>query len=266
METNSNSDKEVLENNDDKMKARNSDLEYIKGFKNEPEKLNIEVIKNDNIIYHKSIKIILIGDSKVGKTSILHRLIDDKFDEKYMPSLNLEYTNYTIKINDYIIRMQIWDIPNQEKYEPDSVISNYYKNAEVLIFVYDVNELVSFKNINEYIKHLIDEKKGNNNIKKVLLGNKLDLQNERQVEYDSAENFSNNYNFDIFSEVSCKNEDYSNNIKNIFESIGKIFYEEHLRHNSMNHYLQNNDDNEGEEQSKDNYDEDRKCCYNCVIF
>ena len=85
METNSNSDKVALENNDDKMKARNSDLEYIKGFKNEPEKLNIEVIKNDNIIYHKSIKIILIGDSKVGKTSILHRLIDDKFDEKYIP-------------------------------------------------------------------------------------------------------------------------------------------------------------------------------------
>ena len=162
--------------------------------------------------------------------------------------------------------MQIWDSTGQEKYEPDSLISNYYKNTQVLIFVYDINELVSFKKINEYFKHLVDEKGEQNHIKKVLLGNKIDLENERQVEYSDAENFSKTYNFDIFSEISCKNEDYSNNIKNIFVSIGKIFYEEHLRHNSMNHYLQNNDDNEGEEQSKDNYDEDRKCCYNCVIF
>ena len=151
-------EKKTYENDNDKIKGRNSDAEYLNGFKNEPEQLQIEAVKNDNIVYHKSIKIILIGDSKVGKTSILHRLLDNKYDDKYIPSLNLEYTNYTIKINNYIIRMQIWDSPGQEKYEPDSLISNYYKNTQVLIFVYDINELASFKKINEYFKHLVEEK------------------------------------------------------------------------------------------------------------
>ena len=160
-------EKKTYENDNDKIKGRNSDAEYLNGFKNEPEELQIEVVKNDNIVYHKSIKIILIGDSKVGKTSILHRLIDNKYVDKYIPSLNLEYTNYTIKINNYIIRMQIWDSPGQEKYEPDSLISNYYKNTQVLIFVYDINELVSFKKINEYFKHIVEEKGEQNHIKKV---------------------------------------------------------------------------------------------------
>ena len=85
-------ERKTYENDNDKIKGRNSDAEYLNGFKNEPEELQIEVVKNDNIVYHKSIKIILIGDSKVGKTSILHRLIDNKYDDKYIPSLNLEYT------------------------------------------------------------------------------------------------------------------------------------------------------------------------------
>ena len=62
-----NLEKEALENNNDKKKARNSDLEYIKGFKNEPDQLKIEEIKNGNIIYHKSIKIILIEIAKLEK-------------------------------------------------------------------------------------------------------------------------------------------------------------------------------------------------------
>jgi len=259
-------ERKTYENDNDKIKGRNSDAEYLNGFKNEPEELQIEAVKNDNIVYHKSIKIILIGDSKVGKTSILHRLLDNKYDDKYIPSLNLEYTNYTIKINNYIIRMQIWDSPGQEKYEPDSLISNYYKNTQVLIFVYDINELASFKKINEYFKHLVEEKGEQNHIKKILLGNKLDLGNERQVEYSDAENFSKTYNFDIFSEISCKNEDYSNNIKNIFDSIGKIFYEEHLTHKSFIRYLENNDSIGGKEHTKDDYDEKRKCCYLCNIL
>ena len=130
--------------------------EEITGFKNEPEDYKIERIKGNIKIYDKSVKVILIGDCKVGKTSILHRLTDNKFNEKYTPSLSLEYTNYSIKINNYIIRMQIWDTSGQEKYEPESIISNYYKTAEVAIFVYAIDDLIIFKNIDEYIKELIN--------------------------------------------------------------------------------------------------------------
>lgn len=143
---------------------RYSGIEEIKGFKNEPEEIKIERVKDNFKKYDKSIKIILIGDSKVGKTSILHRLTDNKFNEKYEPSLSLEYTNYTIKINNYIIRMQIWDTSGQEKYDPDSIISNYYKTAEVTIFVYAINDFSSFDNLENYLNGLIYE-----NIEKTIL-------------------------------------------------------------------------------------------------
>ena len=104
---------------------------------NEQEEIKIERLKGDNKIYDRSVKVILIGDSGVGKTNILNRLVNNKFNDKYNPSLSLEYNNHSIKINNYIIRMQIWDTAGQEKY--NSIISNYYRSAEVAIFVYSIN-------------------------------------------------------------------------------------------------------------------------------
>ena len=260
------------ENNQEVFEEGDSDNDEIKGFKNEPEEIKIERVKDNNKTYDKSIKIILIGDCKVGKTSILHRLTDNKFNEKYEPSLTLEYTNYTIKINHYIIRMQIWDTSGQEKYESGSLISNYYKTAEVAIFVYAINDLNSFKNINEYIKDLINENEEQNNIKKVLLGNKLDLGDERKVEYKTVKKFSKNNKFNIFSEISCKNEysNIGNNIKDIFDSIGKMFYEERSRLNSSANlqYSASSSLVESREQSenKDDDNDGKKCCYLCNIF
>ena len=95
-------------NNNDLDEYRNT-LADIKGFKNEPEIIKIERVKDNINTYDRSIKVILIGDCNVGKTSILRRLTDNKFNEKYLPSKSLEYTNYSIKINNYTLRMQIWD-------------------------------------------------------------------------------------------------------------------------------------------------------------
>jgi len=242
-----------------------SSCEVIKGFKNEPEEIKIERVK-DNKTYDRSIKIILIGKCKVGKTSIINNLTNKKFNEKYEPSLSLEYTNYTIKINDYIIRMQIWDSSGQEKYEPGSIILNYYKTAEVAIFIYAIDDLESFENINEYIKDLIYDNKEQNDIKKVLIGNKLDLSNERKIEYKTTKNFAKKHKFDLFSEITCKN-DNSKSIINIFNLIGKIYYEEHSRlsFSSSMRYSASASIIEIKEQNVDG-DVDEKCCVCCNIF
>ena len=202
--------------------------EEIEGFKNEPEEIKIERLKGDIKEYDRSIKVILIGDSGVGKTNILSRLVNNQFNETHNPSLSLEYNNHSIKINNYIIRMQIWDTAGQEK--TNSIISNYYRSAEVAIFVYSINNIQSYNSIQEWFKELINENNDdNNNVKKVLLGNKLDLENERKVDFKVADNFAKENGFEVFAEITCKNDEQQKiyNISNIFDAIGKLFYDEY---------------------------------------
>jgi small GTP-binding protein len=228
-DTNNNIKSEKEENDKEEKEKENNDDENdeLEAFKNEPEEIKIERLKGDIKTYDRSIKVILIGDSKVGKTNILSRLVNNEFNEKHIPSLSLEYYNHSIKINNYIIRMQIWDTAGQEK--TNSLISNYYRSAEVAIFVYSINNSKSYNSIQEWYRELINESnEDNNNVKKVLLGNKLDLENERQVEKDIADKFAKENGFEVFAEITCKNDEQQKlyNISNIFDAIGKLFYDE----------------------------------------
>lgn len=246
----------------------------IEGFKNEPEEIKIERLKGENNMYDRSIKIILIGDPGVGKSNILSRLINNKFEEKYSPSLSLEYSNHTIKINNYIIRMQIWDAAGQEK--KNSIISNYYKSAEVAVFVYSINDNKSFMSIQESSKELINENNDeNNSVKKVLLGNKLDLEKERQVENKTAETFAKENGFEVFAEITCKNDEQQDTFKisNIFDAIGKIFYDEYMQSRdtynmSSFHYLASNSilESKRNTQFENPVPEKKKCCPCCCCF
>ena len=251
--------------------------EEIEGFKNEPEheELKIERLKGDIKTYDRSIKVILIGDSGVGKTNILNRLVNNTFNDKHEPSLSLEYNNHSIKINSYIIRMQIWDTAGQEKY--NSIISNYYKSAEVAVFVYSINDIKSYNSIQEWYKELINEKNDeNNNVKKILLGNKLDLEKERQVEFNMAKTFANDNGFEVFAEITCKNDNEQKlyNISNIFDAIGKIFYDEYSQSSGNNlssfHYFASPsilDSKKTPENEIENIELDKKkgCC-RCTLF
>ena len=206
--------------------------------------------------YDKSMKIILLGDSGVGKTSLLNNL--EQKESEINQTKTLEYFNYKIKINDYIIRMQIWDTVGNEKFK--SITLNYYKTADVVIFIYAINDLNSFNNINKWLDEL--NEKGNNeedkNIIKILVGNKKDLKDERRVGYEGGEKLKNEKKFHFFKEISClnsnsnslnnsnndinKDESIDINIKNIvdenkiknkdikdlFFNIGKIIYKENI--------------------------------------
>ena len=249
--------------------------EEIDGFKNEPEheELKIERLLGDNKTYDRSIKVMLIGDSGVGKTNILNRLINNKFNDKHEPSLSLEYSNHSIKINNYIIRMQIWDTAGQEKY--NSIISNYYKSAEVAVFVYSIDDIKSYNSIQEWYKELISEKNDeNNNVKKILLGNKLDLEKERRVETKIAKTFADENGFEVFAEITCKNDGEQKiyNISNIFDAIGKIFYDEYTQSSCNNlssfHYFASAsilDSKKNPENEIENIEVDKKkkCCCTC---
>ena len=273
-----NKNKEEINNEDEEEKDENQieeNNEEIEGFKNEPEEIKIERLKGDNKIYDRSIKVILIGDSNVGKTSILSRLVNNTFIDEHNPSLSLEYNNHSIKINNYIIRMQIWDTAGQEK--TNSIISNYYRSAEVAIFVYSINDIKSYNSIQEWFKELINENnEENNNVKKVLLGNKLDLEKERQVDFKIADTFAKENGFEVFAEITCKNDEQQNiyNISNIFDAIGKLFYDEFMQSRdtynaSSFHYLASNSILESKRTTEGEKKQNEKkeyCCRFCCCF
>ena len=277
-DTNNNIKSENEENDKEEKEKENNDDENdeLEAFKNEPEEIKIERLKGDIKTYDRSIKVILIGDSKVGKTNILNRLVNNEFNAKHIPSLSLEYYNHSIKINNYIIRMQIWDTAGQEK--TNSLISNYYRSAEVAIFVYSINDIKSYNSIQEWYKELINEgNEENSNVKKVLLGNKLDLENDRQVDKNIADTFAKENGFEVFAEITCKNDDQQKlyNIGNIFDAIGKLFYDEFSQSRdtvmtmSSFHYIASNSILESkrntETESKQPEKKDGGCCI-CLCF
>ena len=187
------------------------------------EKLNIERNLVESELYDSSIKVIILGDSYVGKSSLINRLINNKFVE-LSSTLSIEYHTYIISINDYKIRMQLWDTAGQEKY--NSIISNYYKGTDVAIFVYSIDNQETFENIQMWFKHL---KENNEDSLNILIGNKLDMEKEgaRVVSYENAENFARENNFFLIREISCKSKEAYEieDIYEVFDEIGKYFYE-----------------------------------------
>ena len=269
-------EKKEKEENDQNDVEENENNDEIEGFKNEPEELKIERLTGDIKSYDRSIKVILIGDSGVGKTNILSRLVNNHFNDIHIPSLSLEYNNHSIKINNYVIRMQIWDTAGQEK--TNSIISNYYRSADVAIFVYSINNIKSYNSIQEWFKELINENanEDNNNVKKVLLGNKLDLEKDRKVDNKIADTFAKDNGFEIFAEITCKDDEQQKiyNISNIFDAIGKLFYDEFTQSRdtynmSSFHYIASNsilESRRNTENEKNQSEKKSVCCCHCVCF
>ena len=186
------------------------------------EKENIERNLPECEQYDKSIKVIILGDSNVGKSSLINRLINNKFVE-LSNTLSIEYHSYITSINGYKIRMQIWDTAGQEKF--NSLVTNYYKGSDVAIFVYSIDTEESFKNIERWYKLL---KENNENSINILIGNKSDKKDEKTVSYEIAENFAILNNFFLFREISCKSKETCDieDIHEIFDEIGKKIYNE----------------------------------------
>ena len=197
---------------------------------NEISDIIIEKLPKNCSVYDKSIKIILLGDSGVGKTSLLNCLEPNDIDLNQKKTISLEYFNYIIKANNNIIRMQIWDTVGHEKF--NSIISNYYKTTDVAIFMYSIDNIESFNNINNWFNELNDKGNNDNNIKtiKILLGNKNDLEKERKVTYEMGEKLKNEKNFHFFQEINCsyKNKEENDLVQNLFFEIGKIVYKEYI--------------------------------------
>ena len=146
--------------------------------------------------------LLVIGTLSVGKTSILSRFTKNSFNMDYITTVGIDYVTKDIKINNKIIHVKIWDTSGQERFK--SITKNYFRNVEGIIIVYAVDMRESFDQLKDWINSIeanIDLK--SNNIPIIIIGNKIDKEEERDVNEDEAKNFAKNYNYPYF-EVSAK--------------------------------------------------------------
>ena len=190
----------------------------------ENKKYKTEIIKDKNTKFDFFIKVEIVGDSQVGKTSLLKRLLHDEFNEDYTPTKGYEFNLYFVKVNDTIIKFQIWDMCGADNYRTS--LLQLYRNANLGILVYSVCSRESFNNLEKWIKHLRNKAPL---AKIILLGNKNDDEGKREVSYEEGKEIYKKYELEDFMEISAKNDLMPN-----FMEIGAIsIYKDYENGNDM---------------------------------
>lgn len=155
------------------------------------------------------LKFIVIGDSSVGKSNIISKYKEDKFDEKGQPSIGVQFIAKNVVIENTTFRLQVWDTAGQESFR--SMTRIYYKNSSCAFIVYDITEKESFNHVESWINEC--KKIAPETVLLVLIGNKSDLNESREVSYEEGLKFAEK-NKMLFFETSAKN---GVNIENIFK-------------------------------------------------
>nr|GEY46821.1 Ras-related protein RABA1f [Tanacetum cinerariifolium] len=161
--------------------------------------------------YDYLFKVVLIGDSGVGKTNLLSRFSKNEFSLESKSTIGVEFATRSIKVDDKIIKAQIWDTAGQERYR--AITSAYYRGAVGALIVYDITRQVTFENIERWLKELRDHT--DQNIVIMLVGNKADLRHLRAVDTVDAKTFAEREN-NFFMETSALE---SLNVENAFTEV-----------------------------------------------
>jgi small GTP-binding protein len=187
-------------------------------------KVIIEPLGEDYLQFDLSFKIIIIGDPGVGKSCISVKAIKDKFIEGYETTVGFDFFTYCIKMNGQIIQLKIWDTCGQEVYR--ALIHNFFRNTSLAILVYSIDNKESFKNLNFWLNDL--KTQSNPDIKIILIGNKKDLNEKREVTLEQGEKFYKEKQFQLFVETSAKT---GENIQEIFLESARILFNDFVDYN-----------------------------------
>ena len=155
------------------------------------------------------LKLLIIGDSAVGKTSMLLKYVYNFFPETHMATIGVEYKSKTINTDKYKINLNIWDTAGQERFK--SITRSFFNNTNGIVFVYDLTKKESFDGVKNWIK----DSEPYGKFESVLCGNKLDLDNKREVKYDALKEYGLKKKMEVF-ETSAKN---GMNLDKVFQKL-----------------------------------------------
>jgi Ras-related protein Rab-1A len=162
-------------------------------------------------------KVLLLGNSDVGKSSLILRYVDGTWSNTFIPTIGVDFKVKTIEVDNKKIKMQIWDTAGQERFR--TVIASYFKGSHGVLLIYDVTNKTSFKQLESWLE--IIENNASEDILKILIGNKIDLEEDREVTKEEGQSFANQHNIQ-FMETSAK---MNTNVNEAFEALAKIMME-----------------------------------------
>ena len=156
-------------------------------------------------------KLVFLGDQSVGKTSIITRFMYDTFDKQYQATIGIDFLSKTMYLDDRTVRMQLWDTAGQERFR--SLIPSYIRDSAGAVVVYDISSRASFTNTFKWIDDVRAER--GSDVVIVLVGNKSDLNEKREVSAEEAQAKAEDYGV-MFMEVSAKS---GANVKSLFRKV-----------------------------------------------
>nr|XP_006629758.1 PREDICTED: ras-related protein Rab-33B [Lepisosteus oculatus] len=161
-------------------------------------------------------KIIVIGDSGVGKTCLTYRFCAGKFPEKTEATIGVDFREKVVEIDGEKIKIQLWDTAGQERFRK-SMVQHYYRNVHAVVFVYDVTNASSFQSLPAWIEECKQHSLGVE-VPRILVGNKCDLRDAVRVGTDLAQKFADSHSMPLF-ETSAKNPNDNDHVEAIFMTV-----------------------------------------------
>ncbi|GAA5959698.1 hypothetical protein JCM8115_001301 [Rhodotorula mucilaginosa] len=163
--------------------------------------------------YDLLFKLLLIGDSGVGKSCLLLRFADDTYTESYISTIGVDFKIRTIELEGKTVKLQIWDTAGQERFR--TITSSYYRGAHGIIVVYDVTDQDTFSNVKQWLQEI--DRYACEGVNKLLVGNKSDLTTKKVVDYAVAKEFADQIGVSLL-ETSAKN---ATNVEQAFLTMAK---------------------------------------------
>ncbi len=161
------------------------------------------------------IQLLIIGDSEVGKTSILYRYANNQFSSFYLATVGIDYFTKDDVIDNKKIKVKIWDTAGQERYK--SLTTSFFRNAQGIILAFDLSNAESFENLKYWIQSLNANLGENTQIKKIIFGNKVDL--KREVEKEVIDSFTKENNIPYFEGSAKDDINVSESIRTLIKTI-----------------------------------------------
>ncbi|KAL6710419.1 GTPase Ryh1 [Coniothyrium glycines] len=161
----------------------------------------------------KKFKLVFLGEQSVGKTSLITRFMYDSFDNTYQATIGIDFLSKTMYLEDRTVRLQLWDTAGQERFR--SLIPSYIRDSSVAVVVYDITNKKTFENTRKWVDDVRGER--GNDVIIVLVGNKTDLNDKREVTTAQGEEEAKKNNL-MFIETSAK---VGHNVKALFKRIAQ---------------------------------------------
>ncbi|XP_003447851.1 ras-related protein Rab-15 isoform X1 [Oreochromis niloticus] len=160
-------------------------------------------------------RLLMLGDSGVGKTCMLRRFTESDFDTTHISTIGIDFKMKTLEVDGTKVRVQIWDTAGQERYQ--TITKQYYRRAQGIIFVYDITDKLSFKHIAKWVSD-VDEYT-TQKMETILIGNKCDDSLRREVSKNQGTKLAGSYGMEFFETSASKNINISESFKRLTELV-----------------------------------------------